>query len=203
MIAIRPEKDTRERIIAAAYSVLAEKGYDAASTKEIARGAGVAQGLINYYFSSKDDLFIEVVREEGRRFCQAMEELHNQKHADGLYQKAFENIKGKLSGNPQWYRLRYELYALGLRNDKIIGEVNLQVTESRQRIGQLFSNLSGKPASQLESVAAIVLASLEGLALQKLIDPGFEFDQAFGILYDMVMLYLNNGKGGASSANHL
>lgn len=42
--------------------MLTEKGYHQASTKEIARVAGVAQGLINHYFPSKDMLFAIVLR---------------------------------------------------------------------------------------------------------------------------------------------
>ena len=51
---------TREQIIQAAYRVLAEQGYDAATIKAIAREAGVAPGLLHYYFASKDELLVEV-----------------------------------------------------------------------------------------------------------------------------------------------
>src|SRR4051795_5958756 len=54
----RPSADaTRERILAAALDLFSERGFDGASTREIAARAGVTQPLLNYHFSSKDDLW--------------------------------------------------------------------------------------------------------------------------------------------------
>lgn len=48
---------TRDRIVAAAVRAFARRGYEAASTREIARAAGVEQGLLTYHFPSKDELW--------------------------------------------------------------------------------------------------------------------------------------------------
>ncbi len=53
------QQDTRSRIAQAALSTFAEFGFDAASTREIARRADVNQGLITYYFKSKEALWRE------------------------------------------------------------------------------------------------------------------------------------------------
>lgn len=47
----------RERIVAAAIQAFAEKGYEAASTRDIARRARTDQGLLTYHFPSKDQLW--------------------------------------------------------------------------------------------------------------------------------------------------
>jgi len=49
--------DTRERIIEAAVGAFAELGFQAASTREIARRADANQGLITYHFHTKDELW--------------------------------------------------------------------------------------------------------------------------------------------------
>ena len=49
--------DTRERIVAAAVEAFAERGFQGASTRDIARRAGTNQGLITYHFRSKDELW--------------------------------------------------------------------------------------------------------------------------------------------------
>ena len=60
----RPSADaTRERILAAALDLFSELSFDGASTREIARRAGVTQGLLNYHFSSKDELWRAAVDE--------------------------------------------------------------------------------------------------------------------------------------------
>jgi AcrR family transcriptional regulator len=53
----RQREETRERIVAAAVACFAERGFRAASTREIASRAGTNQGLITYHFRSKDELW--------------------------------------------------------------------------------------------------------------------------------------------------
>ncbi|MBI2710323.1 MAG: TetR/AcrR family transcriptional regulator [Actinobacteria bacterium] len=54
----RPSADaTRGAILAAALDVFSERGFDGASTRKIAARAGVTQPLLNYHFSSKDELW--------------------------------------------------------------------------------------------------------------------------------------------------
>jgi len=50
-------EDTRNRIIVAAAKAFSEKGFRAASTRDIAARAGVNQGLISYYFQTKQELW--------------------------------------------------------------------------------------------------------------------------------------------------
>ncbi len=61
------QQKTRERIITAASKVLAEKGYDATTLREISREAQAAPGLVHYYFGGKDQLLVEALQAAGRR----------------------------------------------------------------------------------------------------------------------------------------
>ena len=54
--------ERREQILACAVELFGERPYAAVSTTELARRAGVARGLINHYFDTKRDLYLEVVR---------------------------------------------------------------------------------------------------------------------------------------------
>lgn len=54
-------QDTREAILAAARSAFADKGYDGASIRLIATGAGVDPALVHHYFGNKDQLFLEAM----------------------------------------------------------------------------------------------------------------------------------------------
>jgi AcrR family transcriptional regulator len=51
----------RNQILDAAAAVFAEKGFHRATTKEIARTAGVSEGTIYNYFGSKADLLIGIM----------------------------------------------------------------------------------------------------------------------------------------------
>lgn len=52
---------TRARIVRAAADEFAERGYEAASLRAIARRAGVDAALVHHYFDDKADLFAETV----------------------------------------------------------------------------------------------------------------------------------------------
>lgn len=53
--------DKQRRVLAAAMEVFAERGYAAASTAEIARRAGVAEGTVFKTYKTKKDLLLGVV----------------------------------------------------------------------------------------------------------------------------------------------
>ena len=58
----RPSADpTRDRILAAAIDLFAERSFEGATTRAIAAEAGVTQPLLNYHFRSKDELWRSAV----------------------------------------------------------------------------------------------------------------------------------------------
>ena len=54
-------EQSREKILAAALAVFAEKGYHGATISEITASAGVSRGLITYYFPGKRQLAHELL----------------------------------------------------------------------------------------------------------------------------------------------
>ena len=52
-----PPAPAPERILAAALAGFAERGFDGATTREIAAAAGVPQGLVTYHYASKQALW--------------------------------------------------------------------------------------------------------------------------------------------------
>jgi TetR/AcrR family transcriptional regulator len=65
-------------LLAAALDLFVEKGYAATRVEEVAQRAGVSKGTLFLYFSSKEELFKAVVRENiSGRFAEWGEELRN------------------------------------------------------------------------------------------------------------------------------
>jgi AcrR family transcriptional regulator len=69
---------TRRRLIDAAEKCFAESGYHDASVVKITEAAGVAQGTFYLYFSSKKEIFDELVRDLNSRVRHAMKEASSQ-----------------------------------------------------------------------------------------------------------------------------
>jgi AcrR family transcriptional regulator len=59
----------REQILTTALGLFAERGFDATSTRQIAKEVGVAEGLVFHYFPTKATLLTAILEDrlEGRR----------------------------------------------------------------------------------------------------------------------------------------
>ena len=62
-------------ILTTASRLFAEKGYTNATTSEIARAAGVAEGTLYHHFGSKDGIFLTLFDETIDGFLDGIEEL--------------------------------------------------------------------------------------------------------------------------------
>lgn len=56
-------QERQQQILRAAAQIFAEKGFDAATIRDIARAAGVAEGSIYLYFKNKQDLLVHLPRQ--------------------------------------------------------------------------------------------------------------------------------------------
>src|ERR1700741_4510159 len=69
-------KEARRRaILESAVRVFAENGFFAARIRDIAAGAGVAEGTIYLYFEGKDDLLLTAFREKVAEFVASVREV--------------------------------------------------------------------------------------------------------------------------------
>jgi AcrR family transcriptional regulator len=185
------QQKTRERIIAAASKVLAEKGYDATTLREISREAHAAPGLVHYYFGGKDELLVEVLQAAGQRFHQRMEHLAQQMPADQSLDMLLQQLHERVDLEPEVYRLRYESFSLGLHNPLIEPKARERLAQRRNEIGSVFAKVlansgwtEGAQRSSLDPtlLGALLLSIFDGLALQKIMDPDFDLEAAYQLL---------------------
>jgi AcrR family transcriptional regulator len=66
-------KDRRRQLMEHAAKRFAENGYHPTSVAEIVQGMGVGKGVFYWYFSSKEELFLEILRE-------AQQDLRRRQH---------------------------------------------------------------------------------------------------------------------------
>ena len=201
------QQKTKERIIAAASKVLAEKGYEATTLREISREAQAAPGLVHYYFGGKDELLVEVLQAAGRRFHQRMERLVQQVPADRSLEALLTQLRERVDLEPDVYRLRYESFSLGLHNPIIEPKVRERLAQRRNEIGsvmaKVFENMErtdGAKHSSLDPtiLAALLLSIFDGLALQKIMDPTFDLEAAYHLLAQMLRGLLARFEGERS-----
>lgn len=57
-----PEAGARERLLASALTLFNQRGYAAASVREIVDAAGVTKPVLYYYFGNKEGIYLELMQ---------------------------------------------------------------------------------------------------------------------------------------------
>ncbi|HEX8174917.1 MAG TPA: TetR/AcrR family transcriptional regulator [Pyrinomonadaceae bacterium] len=89
------KQEIRERIVKAALSLFQTKGFDATTTKAIARKAGIAEGTVFNYFKSKDDIALHFFEQEVDQAMAAVRENPRLRKAP-LEEKLFTLVHSQL-----------------------------------------------------------------------------------------------------------
>ncbi len=68
----------RQKILESAMTLFRERGFEAATLRDIARGAGLSTGALFANFSDKNEIFLTVVEDENARVIRLMREAYDE-----------------------------------------------------------------------------------------------------------------------------
>jgi AcrR family transcriptional regulator len=91
----RNKEAIRRRIVDAALNLFQTRGFDATTTKAIARKAGIAEGTVFNYFKSKDDVALHFFEQEVDQAMAAVRENSSLRKAP-LEEKLFTLVQSQL-----------------------------------------------------------------------------------------------------------
>lgn len=178
----------REQILRAALSCFGAKGYHAATMDDLVRASGLSKGSLYWHFRSKEEVFLAlfdsfttdmygewdaVAESDGDAFEVLRREFE-------LTVERFSNERvlllawAEFINHPAGRERMSEAYATARHKFEAIIE---QGRESH-------SIRSGAPAN---SVAATLVAALEGLFLQWLVDPDFDLKAHVAVSWEILM----------------
>ena len=115
--------------------------------------------------------------------------------ADHSLEAVLTQLHERVDQDPDVYRLRYESFSLGLHNPLIEPRVRERMAQRRQELGVVITKVVEKmePTEGAKDVsldpiplAALLLSVLDGLALQKIMDPTFDLDAPYRLLTHML-----------------
>lgn len=184
----KTSNETKAGILAAAYSVLSQRGIEQTTIKEVARVAGVTPGLVHYYFASKDLLLQEVLQVAGQRYVTLIEQMLTLPPRK-LAKEILQEPQTRLAEEPEWYRFRYELLAIGLHNEAVAPSARMMLEKGRECIASMIQRITGTGAGG-EELSAVLMSCFDGLAIQKIIDPAFDIDRAYKTLQKLFQAVL-------------
>lgn len=175
--------ESRNAILSAARDIVAEKGVKASSVAEIAAKAGVAKGLVFYYFKNKPAIISEVAGRLGQEYLLGLSSLQNESSAlqrlHGVMTHHFDFIDNSPLNAQFLYQSIAEsgdgrtLEFYGKLFD-VIKDILQQGVESGE-----FRDID------CEEIAYMILGSLHGVGRLKL----FEFKRDFDAVVHLMSFY--------------
>ena len=168
-----------QKILDAAYECLAAKGYAQVSLREIAQKAGVVLSQLNYYYGSKEGLFVAVVNMVTKKYVTRFEDYLKEgttpQEKIASLKRFFQELLDK---DPGLFRIFYDLTGLALWSP-VFGDLLRKVfKELSQKIEEYI--LLPKPHGEIfkgytsQHMARMILGAMYGTAVQVLLDPGEE-----------------------------
>jgi AcrR family transcriptional regulator len=111
--------DKKDYILDVAERVFSEKGFDGASTRLISGEAGVNMAMLNYYFGSKEGLFLAVFQRKIASFQNILQNLGNDDSmsAWAKMEKYIEMYGDKVVSNNCFQKLLYQEMGMNRGND--------------------------------------------------------------------------------------
>jgi AcrR family transcriptional regulator len=168
---------TRERLIAAAEDVFARKGYAAASVEEIAATAGYTIGALYAHFTSKQQLFLELLSARRARRTGRIVEALRAAAAEG--HDRLESLPSLLADftrrDDTDSALQTEFWLYAVRNPEtravLAAQIGARLDALEPIFADLLANRHADPNVSPRDVTLVVLALVQGLLRQRRIDP--------------------------------
>ncbi|MBA9077396.1 TetR/AcrR family transcriptional regulator [Rufibacter quisquiliarum] len=164
-------------ILEAAVELFAEHGFEGTSIRQIAVKAGISLGLLYNYFSSKEELLKAIIL-RGRK-SEKLEKPEGLTPFQALEHQV-RNFFQELQQQPTYWRLLYLLRLQPSLKNSLGAELE---KETQAQANSLVSQLAAAGSHSPSAEAALMLATLDGIAQQYLTVPNFP-------LQDVMIRYL-------------
>jgi AcrR family transcriptional regulator len=171
----RKTENKRTYLIEQATRCLSENGYAHVSLRDIARESGVSLGILHYYFSSKEELLVEVIHNFKEHFIARLEEnvLAGGPLA-GWLERLLTHLHQSLQHDWKMHRLWYDLQTQAMYHP-VFQE---QVMRIRSRFIQLVERMIVRLSEECllhtrgrspASLSPLLFTLLDGLFFQAIL----------------------------------
>jgi AcrR family transcriptional regulator len=172
--------DKAQRIIETMRRSVARRGSAGSTFDHVAREAGVSRGLLHYYFGTKEQLLVEVVRRDCElRLAVLDERLAEARTADDFIDLLVFSLEDLVRNDPDTVAVVFELFSLARRNEEIGAEMVELLRRTRESVAHLLAAKHAEGVLHLraepEAVADILFSLADGVALRMLAEPGRDF----------------------------
>jgi AcrR family transcriptional regulator len=122
--------DKKDHILDIAEKIFSELGYDGASTRTISGEAGVNMAMLNYYFGSKEGLYLAVFERKISAFRTLIQNIGNDDSIStwGKLERCIDNYVDRIITNTCFQKLINRELSLNTRTELADKMVNILMT---------------------------------------------------------------------------
>jgi AcrR family transcriptional regulator len=169
----RPRSDARrEELILAAFTLLAEQGFDGLRVRDVAAHVGVNVATLHYYFPEKSDLVRGVLQHAAERFRATGAALREDFALAELLQE-FADSEQQLDKEPHLFRALFELQLHAQRDPALQRELGAMESDWLAHLTGLFQaafargTLALAAGTDASALALEMMALIKGAAMQR------------------------------------
>ena len=163
------DQTTRERIVAGALKLFAERGYGSTSVKAIAQHAGVSQGLMYNYFPNKATLLKEIFLAGLRDVQASWRDVPESDPLDNLRSLLDESFR-LVAEHASFWRLFYSLRSQRAVAAELANELGAWSALIHERLERYCRELD---LARPEVEARVLFAFIDGVAQQLVLDDAY------------------------------
>lgn len=160
--------ETRDRLLAAAAALFAERGVAGVSVNTVADTAERTSGSVYAHFGSKEGLLVALLDRWKQATADVIAaEFEAAETLDARLESLWQNfIAPPADSNAQWVLLEHELWLYACRNAGASGAVAERYANARMRLAHALAH---EPPD--EEAATLLIALVIGLEMQRRLDP--------------------------------
>jgi len=164
----------RAQLTKAAYKVVAQKGYNDFTIKDIAAEAGLSTGLVHYYFKNKEDLLFKLLKEMNTNLKEQLNKalMVLTEPKDKLLAFCDEAF-ALLDREKAYFYVLIDFWAR-INHDTRIRQANIKLFQSyRDEIAAIITEGMAKGVFMVvdvKLVSVIIISLIQGTILQYVID---------------------------------
>ena len=162
---------TAQNLLAAARRLLVSGGFEALKLSAIASEAGEAKASIGYHFGNKDGLVTALVDSLAHDANRALIEETSALPPGAARVHALIDGEARIVADAESFQAFFEILPHALRNPDMRGRVAALYDGYRETVRRCFDGDASSAATELRPFAVLMIAIVDGLAIQHGLDP--------------------------------
>lgn len=154
---------------------MSRDGLQNASTRSIAKEAGVQPSILHHYFKDRDEMIEELVKDIVDRITEKyLAEMGRYENPKTRFDKAVEFLFGPELINGEHSGLFYDCWAEAKRNDRVRESFAMLYKRFREAIIDLLAETNksaGLSTAEVKELANMIIAIQDGVSVQWDMDP--------------------------------